>query len=91
MSRTCEACGRAPTGRSRIRRVLVDERIVALCDEHAAEFQLSGAGTLEELRALFPEPDGQRSMVARRAPLDRRVFPPRPEGRRHNDGRRADD
>ena len=91
MSRTCEACGREPTGRNRLRRVLVDERIVTLCDEHAAEFQLSGAGTLEELRALFPETDGRRSMVARRAPLDRRVFPPRPEGRRMGDGRRADD
>ncbi len=91
MSTTCEACGREATARSRIRRVLVDDRIVALCDEHAAEFQLSGAGTLEQLRALFPESDGRRSKVERRAPLDRRVFPPRPEGRRMGDGRRADD
>lgn len=91
MTTTCEACGCAPTGRRRIRRVLVDERIVALCDEHAAEFQLSGAATIEQLRGLFPEPEGRRSMVQRRAPLDRRVFPPRPEGRRMGDGRRADD
>ncbi len=91
MSRTCEACGQAPKGRSRIRRVLVNERIVALCDVHAAEFQLSGASTLDELRALFPEPGGKRSLIQRRAPLDRRIFPPRPEGRRMGDGRRNDD
>lgn len=91
MSTTCEACGRAPTATNRMRRVLVDERIVALCDEHAAEYQLSGAGSLEELRALFPESDGKRSLISRRTPLDRRIFPPRPEGRRHNDGRRQDD
>lgn len=89
MSRTCEACGSGARAGRKIRRVLVDDRIVALCDEHAAEFQLSGAGTVEELRALFPEPDGQRSLIPRRAPLDRRVFPARPEGRRMSDGRRT--
>lgn len=95
MSRRCEACAddeqRASKKGGRLRRVLVGERIVALCDEHAAKFQLSGAASVEELRALFREPDGRRSLIGRRAPLDRRVFPPRPEGRRHDDGRRADD
>ncbi|WP_437657726.1 hypothetical protein [Sorangium sp. So ce1182] len=33
----------------------------------------------------------RRSPIARRSPEDRRVFPPRPEGRRLGGGRRATD
>jgi hypothetical protein len=33
----------------------------------------------------------RRSPIARREPQDRRVFPPRPEGRRLSTGRRATD
>ena len=75
MSRTCEACaGQKSTqtgkdtqaGKSRIRRVLIGERIVALCAEHAAELQLSGAREIEELRALFPEQESRRSLISRR-------------------------
>jgi hypothetical protein len=69
----------------------VEDRNVALCDEHAATLRLSGESTLEALRKLFVEPGGKRSLVPRRAPLDRRVFPPRPEGRRKSDGRRRGD
>ena len=87
MSRPCEVC-RAPR---KIRRVLVEDRLVALCDEHAAELSLSGTRSVAELRTLFPEEGGLRSRVGRRAPLDRRVFPPRPEGRRRNQGRRKSD
>jgi hypothetical protein len=70
---------------------VIGERVVALCDEHAAAYRLSSARGLEELRALFPEQAGQRSLLDRRSPLDRRVFPGRPEGRRRGDGRRASD
>jgi hypothetical protein len=87
MSRACEVC----SSKLRIRRVLVQDRVVALCDEHAAEVRVSGASTLEALCALFPETGGQRSRIDRRSPLDRRVFPPRPEGRRRSAGRRAHD
>ena len=73
------------------RRVLVEDRVVALCDEHAEAMARAGCQSLDELRELFPEPYGDRSLVPRRAPLDRRVFPPRPEGRRHDDGRRRVD
>jgi hypothetical protein len=95
MARPCEVCeelhpeSEATTGRAR--RILVEDRIVALCDEHAAALRVSGESTLAGLRALFVEPGGNRSLVPRRAPLDRRVFPPRPEGRRRSPGRRNGD
>ena len=88
-----ERVGCAPEDhpRKRIRRVLIGERIVALCDAHADELRRAGIDDLEALYEVFQEPGGQRSLVSRRAPLDRRVFPPRPEGRRRGDGRRHDD
>jgi hypothetical protein len=70
--------------------VLVENRLLTLCEQHAVLFRASGKTTLAELRALFLEPQGRRSMISRRAPLDRRVFP-RPEGRRKSDGRRQND
>jgi hypothetical protein len=94
MERRCEVCVNHPEAaksRGKLRRVLVEMRVVALCEEHAEIVARSGVETLAELHALFPEPGGARSLIARRAPLDRRVFPPRPEGRRRNSGRRATD
>jgi hypothetical protein len=70
---------------------LIGERILALCSEHAALVRESEPGTLEELRARWTESDGKRSVISRRSPLDRRVFPARPEGRRRSAGRRATD
>jgi hypothetical protein len=98
MQRVCEVCSNlkaagdtaAPVAR-RLRRVLIEDRLVCLCELHAVLFQASGRSSLADLRALFVEPEGRRSLVARRAPLDRRVFPARPEGRRSNDGRRTRD
>jgi hypothetical protein len=77
--------------RGKLRRILVDERVVALCNEHAAAALDHGVTTLSALRRLFPESDGRRSLVPRRSPLDRRVFPARPEGRRRSSGRRSGD
>lgn len=94
MLRCCEVCSRLDpqtADQRSVRRVLVEDRIVALCDEHAAQLQMSGERGLGGMRALFLEADGQRSLIARRAPLDRRVFPARPEGRRRDGGRRAGD
>jgi len=97
MLRPCEVCSSPdnpltpPRGPTRIRRVLVGGRVVVLCDTHAAIFRSAGASSLDELYALFPEAGGHRSLVGRRAPLDRRVFPARPEGRRRGDGRRVRD
>ena len=69
----------------------MEDRLVSLCELHTVLFQSSGKTTLAELRSLFTEPNGRRSLVDRRAPLDRRVFPARPEGRRRAQGRRQSD
>jgi hypothetical protein len=71
--------------------VLIGERIVTLCDRHADEVRRSGQTDMDALCRMYQEPGGRRSLVDRRASLDRRVFPPRPEGRRRNAGRRHDD
>jgi hypothetical protein len=95
MASRCEVCsslvamgGEPELGSGVIRRVLVEDRVVALCDVHAEAVLGSGVETIAALRALFIESGGTRSLVPRRAPLDRRVFPPRPEGRRLGTGRR---
>jgi hypothetical protein len=92
MATPCEVCaalGRTATGRNR--RVLVGDRRVTLCRAHALVLEgLPLAGT-DELRTLFREPGGKRSLVDRREALDRRAFPPRPEGRRRGGGRRPGD
>ena len=97
MLRRCEVCeassasGDEPTPGTKLRRVLFEERIVMLCDAHAERARNEDARTIAELRSLFTEAGGQRSLVARRSPLDRRVFPARPEGRRGSGGRRVSD
>jgi hypothetical protein len=96
MARTCEVCtnlARVPESpdSKRLRRLLVGSRIVTLCAHHAERAHSADIHDLADLRALFVEETGQRSLVAQRAPLDRRVFPPRPEGRRRGSGRRATD
>jgi hypothetical protein len=93
MPQTCEVC--ATLGRSlsvkRARRVLVLDRLVTLCESHARVLEGIPLASVDELRALFRERGGNRSLVERRQALDRRVFPARPEGRRRNSGRRTVD
>ena len=97
MARTCDACEpkdakRSPGAiRPKLRRFLMADRVVLLCESHAAVFRAASPCSLPELRALFRETWGKRSLVGRRAPLDRRLFPARPEGRRLGRGRRATD
>jgi hypothetical protein len=100
MQRPCEVCsGLQKIGvidedhaaRPKIRRVLIGDRIVALCDAHANQVKASHAPDTRALRAMFMEPGGERSLIGRRSPLDRRIFPARPEGRRRSDGRRRED
>jgi hypothetical protein len=62
-----------------------------LCQPHTAQAEQAGVTTLDALRALFIEASGQRSLLARRAASERRLFPPRPEGRRQWRGRRQSD
>ncbi len=75
----------------RLRHLLVQARLVTLCATHARVVKSSGADSMEAVRALFRETAGKRSALPRRAELDRRAFPARPEGRRLGGGRRAGD
>ena len=94
MARRCEVCeslsSEAPPVR-RLQRFLLEGRVLALCPEHAHTFRERRPDTLAGASELFREPSGMRSLVSRRAPLDRRQFPMRPEGRRRTSGRRATD
>jgi hypothetical protein len=75
----------------RCHRIVIDQRLLTLCATHARVVKTSGASTMDAVRALFREGSGRRSTLPRRADLDRRAFPPRPEGRRLTAGRRATD
>jgi hypothetical protein len=66
-------------------------RMIPLCGEHARHAEQAGVTSLEALRTLFVEAGGRRSLLARRAASERRLFPPRPEGRRQWRGRRQSD
>ncbi|WP_437732530.1 hypothetical protein [Sorangium sp. So ce1335] len=83
-------------------RVVIQGRSLSLCRPHAATVAAAMPETFEEMRALFvglqrgqqAQSDAfveRRSPIPRRNPEDRRVFPPRPEGRRLGGGRRATD
>jgi hypothetical protein len=92
MASRCEVCsaiGRSPSGRAR--RIIVAERILTLCRAHALVLQGLPLADTDELRTLFREQNGRRSLVGRREALDRRAFPPRPEGRRRGRDRRQSD
>ena len=94
--RVCEICSSVgSTGPNRatapLTPVLIEDRIVALCGDHLAEVERAGVERLSQLFELFPEPSGQRRAPERRSPLDRRIFPARPEGRRRGTGRRETD
>jgi hypothetical protein len=86
---SCEAC--SATGASvsgAAAPCALSERLFWLCPLHRAQAESAPDG--EALRALFREHGGQRSALPRRTD-DRRVFPPRPEGRRRGGGRRRAD
>jgi hypothetical protein len=93
MRRPCEICAErdeAKTSDSDLY-VLIENRVVALCDRHASAVKKLRIKTLDQLRDHFQETTGVRSLVPRRAVNNRRLFPARPEGRRRSDGRRWDD
>jgi hypothetical protein len=100
MTRKCELCAalktRSSSGEQRpkpakLRRVLVEDRVIALCEVHADKVRAQAPASIAELRTTFHEQRGKRSLLGRRAPADRRAFPARPEGRRASAGRRAGD
>ncbi|HKQ69290.1 MAG TPA: hypothetical protein VJT73_08125 [Polyangiaceae bacterium] len=70
----------------------IQSRQVVLCREHAGMVAIRMPKTWPELQAIFALPLDCRSALPRRAEYDdRRVFPPRPEGRRATHGRRKGD
>ena len=89
-ARPCEVCGDTSLD---VTEIPVGQRNVWLCRRHAARCREAGARSLEDVRRLFLEPGGRRSLLGRRSPQERRQFPPRPDdGRRTpNHGRRKDD
>ena len=100
MASKCELCATLKTRRSaseqkpkpaKLRRVLVEERVIALCELHADKVRAEAPLSIAELRQSFHERRGKRSLLERRAPADRRAFPARPEGRRASFGRRVSD
>jgi hypothetical protein len=79
-------------------RVVIEGRSMLLCRDHAATVLSEMPETFDALRELFVGLDHEagpvterRSPLPRRDPDDRRVFPPRLEGRRMSNGRRASD
>jgi hypothetical protein len=83
--------GPKPAKAVKLRRILIEDRIFALCEAHAEKVRARAPASIDELRRLFRERAGKRALISRRAPLDRRLFPARPEGRRASQGRRAGD
>jgi hypothetical protein len=74
MEQRCEVCESfRPQGdlnaARELLRVPFGARSVLLCRGHAGIAQNSGVTTIEELRALYAESQGQRSYIARRARL----------------------
>ena len=96
----CAVCGGPASPGVRMSKVVIEGRTFGLCRDHAATVVAAMPATFDELRALFVgvgKRTGVELAASRRSPLerrgaeDRRVFPPRPEGRRRAGGRRAGD
>lgn len=99
----CAVCGVRPSLGIRMSKVVIQGRALDLCRQHATVVVAAMPETVDDLRKLFvgaaldlgvplsgPAVE-RRSPISRRRLDDRREFPPRPEGRRHNGGRRAGD
>jgi len=71
-----------------IERFRIGDRVLAFCAKHARRVREANPESLDDLTRLFAEEAGGRSLLDRRSPLDRRIFPPRPEGRRRGLSRR---
>lgn len=94
----CAVCGSDDALGARMSKVVIEGRALTLCRPHAATVVAVMPETFDDLRRIFvgfgvdlgalPE---RRSPIDRREPEERRVFPPRPEGRRMGGGRRASD
>lgn len=93
MHGSCAVCGGGDSIRGRMSRVVIQGHALELCPPHATTVVAAMPKTFSDLLSLFvgvirAEP---RSTKDRRAALDRREFPPRPEGRRLGFGQRGAD
>jgi hypothetical protein len=70
--------------------VVAAGRPLHLCRTHADAFAQAAPSSADELAGFFEALDSDTQRGADRRHRERRFFP-RPEGRRHNHGRRADD
>ncbi len=85
--RTCELCG---ASLARALGVDFGTRLIFLCEAHQLAAKSADVRSPEALREMFKESEGRRGLLPRRTD-DRRLFPPRPEGRRQREGRRSTD
>lgn len=90
---SCAVCGSGVTNGAHLSRVVIQGRALDLCRAHATTVVTAMPKTFNDLCGLFvgvvlTEP---RAIFDRRASLDRRELPPRPEGRRLGIGRRTAD
>jgi len=71
--------------------VVIAGRPMLLCAVHHDKLTDGGSERFGDLQSFFAHPDFNRRGRPDRRRRARRQFPPRPEGRRHNLGRRVDD
>jgi hypothetical protein len=71
--------------------VVVAGRPLLLCPTHRDRLGDHQPESFDDLASFFAHPDFDRRRHGERRRRMRRQFPPRPEGRRHNQGRRAGD
>jgi hypothetical protein len=71
--------------------VVVAGTELLLCEKHLAKLGDAAPGSFDDLAAFFASLGSDRSSEPDRRTDDRRLFPPRPERRRHNMGRREGD
>jgi hypothetical protein len=95
---SCAVCGFSEPAGGEMSRLVIEGRSLCLCRTHAAVVATEMPETFEDMRTLFigisldrAASEERRSPISRRDPEDRRVFPPRIEGRRKSFGRRTDD
>ncbi|MBM4359167.1 MAG: hypothetical protein FJ096_13760 [Deltaproteobacteria bacterium] len=84
---SCIVCGEASAGAE----VLIGGQAFGLCPAHEAQRDAKAPTSFEDLAAFFERSGLERRLSVDRRHGERRVFPPRPELRRKNQGRRRDD
>ena len=71
--------------------IVVGSEQIHLCEDHARRLDGHQPESYADLAKLYAMPGLNRRKRADRRQHRRRAFPPRPEGRRLNSGRRRDD